>query len=948
VTRSRIPGQTIRLAASALLGAVLGWMALGSNPFWVEYPLTAKIGLFIAAWAIPGIFFFAMLPLTLRLAGKLYKEKKNRKFLIFLILALLLTAFITRHEFPLSFSYSAVAHEFTVQQIAPEIDNSCPKINEVDLSIRPGNLPLRPAFLTNKKCDGNTLTHRYAFFANRLTSRMNLTLTEPVTESTIILSSTALEKPERFKAGATFPASRSVTLTEDRAGYFFSYAVDLGMYFLLLCTSFSALALLLGWAWKTYFYPWIDRSALWLIGVFASFFSAVTTLPRWKLATIFAGTVLVVSLFSVSFVHSLLWVFSLLAVIFTTFYLLALLRVRGVPAWVIGFTVLSYANVMFTTQLAGVLTWLDTPWLIALLHGILLTAGFALFKVKRPPLLPAWFRCYKKQELMNAGIRYWRSEPESLILLVFTGLAYLFIAFLALRVPSNMDDILTTYLPRAAFWVQQGNFAPWPTSPYNLPQVVYPLNGQLPLAWLISLWGNDALAGLLQYLSIPAGLAGIFGISRLLGATRKQGVFAGLVFLGLPNVVLISSTALSDLLTANFGAAFIYLLIRGVRENDRVSLTISALTLGIILGIKQTTLFLLPGICFLILLSIFKKKTTFKPVLIWLIITGLSFWIFGSFSYFRNFLFFGNLLGPEELTPYFTHGGDVDTIGAYLRQVSINTGKIIIRSLFDNTPMAFLNIIESKLLSFRFVESSISDFVPKNLYPLSTAWSGQIGFIFFSYVLIVNFYRSIKNRNHLLIGLLLVIVTYTLILIGIRNYTFAFSRYLLSIVILLASVSYHLFKHKTIRVILTINSFMLIIISVLSDGAKPLTGPNALWDKSRNELLNLQLFDDYLPTFEVLDQTIPADASLAYYLPDKFPQSVLFGEHFTRTLTQLDPEDGQLDKDDLAELNADYLVVQADKAKESPFLASLDLLDDDARSKVVIYRLNAPIQTDGR
>ena len=942
----------LSMLGSIVLGGLVTWMILGTYPFWIKYSTTMTIFLFIGGMIIFCAIYLGLLTGFDKFISRSYLNKTTIKKTIVIGFTILIFTILIRHQIPISFSYSFKPGQiFLTQQIDKEFNEEMFNENQFEFSIRPGFLLLHPIAYdrTTQNTDEKWVnkTFEYTFFPNRLTKTLNLDIIDSTSKVKLIINVTTQPNEDLSYIGTVknFPAR--LPIYKYLPAYYFSYAVDLFVTFITLTLVFAMTLPIFEFLRKV------------LLAAFYGINGILTNLYR-KTIQIFFGRsfryygilvlllVTLAALCAKSLYNFFLAFISICLVLIFAILLTAILKITNWSSYIISVIVTSFANVLLVTQISGLLNTLASPAFLLAYHALLvLIIGFIYFKKGKPRLIPSG-HFFTKEKVNQKIEEISKNNPGLIYLIFFTILGYFVVFILAVTVPANIDDILTTYFPRAGFWIQQGSFNPWPTSNYNLPQNVYPLNGQLPLAWIISLWGNAKLTGLIQFVTIPLGFAGIYGLAKVLGASNRQSLFLTLLFLGLPEVIILSSTALTDLLVANMVAAITFLFIKGIKEKQKNQLFLSGLAFGIILGIKQTVFFLVPGYILLFGILWFQdKKCNLKPLLFWIGTIFFSFIFLSSFIYLRNFFEFKNFFGPSELTPYFTHSDQTKGLVDYVISGGNNFLQLLTRSFFDNLPNYISVRINRYLAVYDPTGAIYGRFLPRNLYEFSVAWSGQIGFIFLLTTFFVALVHSLRNKKWDMLGIILIILSYTTILLVIRTFTIASARYLLSVVVLIIPLSYLVIRTNWVKGILIANSIIMIVVTLLFDGAKPLIGPYAIWNRTHNEMRNLVLFDDYLPTFEALDQYLPTDASLAYYLPDKFPQSVLFGENFTRTLTQLNPEDGRLDEDDLADLNADYLVVQANKVHENPFLASLDVLDDDPSSKVVIYSLPASTRTDG-
>lgn len=930
------------------MGATLTWMVLGTYPFWLNYPLLLQITLFVGLFLLVFLFFFLILLLDQRLLEKHKNIIQIGKITLFAICFSLLGTLFLRHELPISFSFPYKTEKVNIVQeknFSSALD--CSTQDSFELSIRPGKLLLHPFVLNEVSCTSNEqVTKRitqYSFFPNRLTAKANINfvgnpengnvrIIPPNSQNLIII---LIRQQKDY--------SRTISLLDQGTVYYLSYGIDLGIIFLILVLLFgSALSLaILTYHMVLDTYHMVLKKMSKGIARFITdliIFSIKRSRLFWLI--LLCCILILLSFFSKSPIHGLYSFLSTLSIILSTIFLLSLFRINNWITYIIGFCLVLFTNIILVTQITGIIGELSHSITLVILHITILLIVFLFYWRVRPSRLVPEFRFSGEKETTLHIESFFINNPEIVWLIVTTAICYLIILILILLLPSNIDDILTTYLFRAGFWNQQGSFKIWAASEYNLPQIVYPLNGQLPLAWVIKLFGNDKLAGFLQYMSIPVGIAGIYGLSKTLGASRKQALLAGLIFLGLPEVVIISSTALTDLLVANFFVACVYLMIRGIQENDLSAIVFSALTLGIILGIKQTVFFVLPGLGLMVLIILLcGRKKVYKPLLTWILLSLLSFLIFSSFIYFKNYSQFGNPLGPSELTQYFTHDADTSAKPAFLISGLQNYLSLLLRSFFDNLPFPIMQFVWKIVLSINPNEPLMRSFLPANLYDYSVAWSSQIGMLIFVATFFYGVFYSIKHKKWIMFGVLISILSYTTILMFIRKFTIASSRYLLIVVALLVPMIFLLTSKKWIRHLLVINSILMMIVTLLFDGAKPLVGQNAIWGKTPNELRSLQ-FDNGLPIFNAIDEYLPSDTTIGILLPKKFPQSYLFGQDYSRRVIPLDLRYGSVTFTQLTDSGIEFLLVDNLLIEEGFIIPeNLSVVCNDPELGFIIYQV---------
>jgi len=226
---------------------------------------------------------------------------------------------------------------------------------------------------------------------------------------------------------------------------------------------------------------------------------------------------------------------------------------------------------------------------------------------------------------------------------------YSFQATLILAIPQNNYDSMTYHLSRAGYWLQHQSLAAWLTP--NPRQTTFPINAELGVLWTMLFSGNDRWSGLIQWVCVLSIAVTIFGIARLLSASRPQAVFASLLFASFPGILLQSTTTQNDLVVTAFFMCCLYFLFLGNTNHTRMPLFFSALGIGLSIGTKSTVFFILPvfAICLLIDFVIARFRN-YRFYLTWVGLSLAAFVLFGAFGYIQNQITYGNPLSEKVWT----------------------------------------------------------------------------------------------------------------------------------------------------------------------------------------------------------------------------------------------------------------------------------------------------------
>jgi hypothetical protein len=239
----------------------------------------------------------------------------------------------------------------------------------------------------------------------------------------------------------------------------------------------------------------------------------------------------------------------------------------------------------------------------------------------------------------------WRSlvhelrRPELLVLAVVVVLALAYVLALIVGTPPNGWDPLNYHLARAAFWVQSGGVG-YIDGAYDERLNFNPPNAEIAIAFLLGVTRNEVSAGFVQFFAALACAGGVFVLARRYGLDRAASIFASLLFLTLPIVLLQSSGAKNDIVVASFlVCATVFVIGR-----SRSELSLATLSLALAVGTKFTGAY---GILVLVALAWVAPPRIDRARRIAALAIGL---IAGSYWYWVNAFETGHLLGDQSNT----------------------------------------------------------------------------------------------------------------------------------------------------------------------------------------------------------------------------------------------------------------------------------------------------------
>lgn len=593
----------------------------------------------------------------------------------------------------------------------------------------------------------------------------------------------------------------------------------------------------------------------------------------------------------------------------------ALLRPASRAGYALGLFVAAYAQIVLISQAASLLNGIGAPVYLAC-GAALAAASWWLWRKQGCPDLLGPFAGGKWR--IWRGVRFaWRDLP--LWLLAGGVAASLLVGALQiLLLPQNNYDSLVYHLPRVGYWMQHQTLAGWPT--LDTRQVNFPPNAELGILWGAVFTGGDRLAGFVQWFSALFSALAIAGLARLVGGGYRQSLFAGLLCLTLPQVVLQSTTSQNDLAVTVFALACVYFLRLGLAEGCPGSLLYSGAAFGLALGSKTTFVFLLPGLALAVIVWFFSRGVKqWRLWRNWAVACLAGTVLFGGYIYAQNIITYRHPFGQYETGSLEAAlaGGRMETAlhnaALYTYQMFDGSG---LPSALDEPFMQLKRRVFGRLfrelgMSGDFAKMSVQQILalPTRIHE-DLSWFGPLGFLVFLPVVFVQLVNGIRRRAYDWLALLALGTGFFAALCYLMGWTLFKGRYFVLGVGLAAPLLAFVYHPRrwVIPAGVALLALTTLFITVIGNEAKPLVGANAVFGRDRIALRAMNA-----PFMEAItrkvDEVIPDGARVAVKMGPNGLEHLIFGEAFQRELMQVDQAITARDTSILKETGAEFFVV---------------------------------------
>ena len=611
----------------------------------------------------------------------------------------------------------------------------------------------------------------------------------------------------------------------------------------------------------------------------------------------------------------------------SSFGLVALARLKGITANLLGFVIVAYATIVLLAEVLSELYAVSRFGFI-IGHALIVLIVFPLcLKSSSVRLIGQRLTNYFTQKI---AWRWALSHPALTILGCSVLACMLLGAYLILVVPQNDVDSLWFHLPRVAHWLQNGTLHHFQAP--NLWQTVFAINSEIGLLWLTALWGTDQLTGFVQWFGTLFTMIAIYGIARQLKFSKPASIFAALIWSTFTIVVVQSTSIKNDALVAFFVVVSFYFLMTGLHDDERKyspNFAFFGLAIGLAIGTKETAIMALPGLGLAAALPLLRQPRRSLLRLAYAAACGLAGVVLvGAYNYVLNWLDYGSILGPASVTAGHTtlQGLSWAVLKTNLARVGYQfAGLVGLPEPLITLLQPWRAAIGERLFDlFRIdlnppganwegVTFSFSRDVDE-LLPQAKAWYGPLGLLLFLptlffYLVVFPFIkRDIWKWLTALASCL-----YIAAFIAVLRWQPYVGRMLMIGVALGVPLTagFYLWTEKYKAVRWTVLALAVTVLgwSATHDYHKPLFGSWTIWNADYYDLRTRHQPDREF--FHYLDVSLPEDASLGLAVTeaDNLWEYPFFGPGLTRKVTYLGPLPARVDSQLFVEHNIDYFLL---------------------------------------
>lgn len=497
--------------------------------------------------------------------------------------------------------------------------------------------------------------------------------------------------------------------------------------------------------------------------------------------------------------------------------------------------------------------------------------------------------------------------------------------------PHNWDS-MTYHLARVAYYLQHNNTNYFDANYWA--QVIHPKNSSLLQVYTYLVSGrNENLTQLVQFISYWVAICSVYAISRKVGNSKTQSIFAATVGALLTEWLMQATTTQNDMILTAYMGATVYFLFAFRETHEWKYLGLTALGVGLSIGTKASSFLPLLSVALVALYTFFQSKANLQRRLrdfaILVGCTLLAVCIFALPSgYIENYRNFGHPIGPDDVRAEHAFEGEP------ISYIARNGTKNLIRygfeflSLDGMLPIGPVHQVQTLMRIFPeevvrrlgiALETSEATRAPFNLQKLPSShedgsYWGIFGFGLVWIMVLLSIVGEIKSTDIRVLSLAAVLFLLSQAYSGPfdpwrgRYFTICAVFAVPTIGVSLQAKSR--FVRAYLLLIVWIGCVSAVSAVVFRDNSTLIS--ISYHDKSRTSIFTMDRMEQltrnritYYEPLKMFDRLVPSNATVAVFLYGDSFEYPLFGEHLTRTIIPINSFDKGLQP---IPSSADYLL----------------------------------------
>ena len=363
----------------------------------------------------------------------------------------------------------------------------------------------------------------------------------------------------------------------------------------------------------------------------------------------------------------------IITLLLSCYFLLRILRITGTTESILAFFCLSTAHIVIWGNVLSFMSRLsDLRWWSILGLTTALVNFSIVFSKRDSKQLPPWLKLGYPFHLITS-IKNWYTKEIShferllltplILTVLILGITNLVV--IVLSAPHTYDS-MAYHLARVAYYLQHNNTNYFDAGYWA--QVIHPKNSSLLLIYTYLVSGrNENLTQLVQFMSYWVAVCSVYAISRMVGNSKTQSIFAATVGALLTEWLMEATTTQNDMILTAYAGATIYFLFAFRETHECKHLGLAALGIGLSIGTKSSSFLVLLPVALVAFYTIFQYRLSIQSNLKrrlrdFAILSGytlLAVCIFALPSgYIENYRNFGHPIGPYAIRAHHSYEGE--------------------------------------------------------------------------------------------------------------------------------------------------------------------------------------------------------------------------------------------------------------------------------------------------